>query len=88
MRYAGQVAAGCCEFLALEAGEMIVFHPRLLHASSGYVNGRNEVSAGRMSITFRVTTPDATLRDEAFADGVGDGNAVLRAIAHSSNRVG
>ena len=88
VRYAGQVAAGSCEFLALEAGEMIVFHPGLLHASSGYVSGRTEVSAGRMSITFRVTTPDAKLRDDAFANGVGDGKTVLRSIAPTSDAAG
>ena len=88
VRYAGPIAAEHHEFLSLKAGEMIVFHPRLLHASSGYVNGRTEASAARMSITFRVATPDANLRDEAFADGVGDGNAVLRAIARTSNAAG
>ena len=88
VRYAGQVAAESCAFMPLQAGEMIVFHPELLHASSGYVNGRTEAPAERMSITFRVTTPDAKLRDEAFADGPGDAKAVLRSIERSSNRVG
>ena len=88
VRYAGQVAAESCEFLSLEAGEMIAFHPELLHASSSYVNGRTEASAERMSIVFRVTTPDAKLRDEAFASGPGDGSAVLRSIERTSNPVG
>ena len=88
VRYAGPVTSELCEFLSLEAGELIAFHPRLLHASSDYVNGRSEPSAERMSITFRVTTPDAKLRDEAFADGVGDGNAVLRAIDRTSDLAG
>ena len=88
VRYAGQVAAESCEFLSLEAGELIVFHPELLHASSGHVNGRTEASAERMSVVFRVTTPGARLRDEAFAGGSGDGNAMLRSIDRLSNRVG
>lgn len=88
VRYAGPIAAELCKFLSLKAGELIAFHPRLLHASSGYVNGRTPASAERMSITFRVTTPDAKLRDEAFADGLGDGNAVLRAIDRPSDAAG
>ena len=88
VRYAGQVAAESCEFVSLEAGEMIVFHPELLHASSGHVKGRTEVSAERMSIVFRVATPGAKLRDEAFAQGPGDANAVLRSIDRSTSRVG
>ena len=80
LRYAGQVAAKSCEFVPLKAGELIMFHPELMHASSGHVNGPAEVSAERMSIVFRVTTPDAKLREEAFAHGPGDENAVLRTI--------
>lgn len=80
LRYSGQVAAKSCEFVPLKAGELIVFHPELMHASSGHVNGLAEVSAERMSIVFRVTTPDAKLHDEAFAHGPGDENAVLRTI--------
>ena len=88
VRYAGRVAARSCEFLALDAGEMIVFHPGSLHASSGWVNGGTDAPAGRMSITFRVTVPDATLREEAFIHGVGDRNAVLRAVVRTSDAVG
>ena len=80
LRYAGQVAIESCEFVSMKAGEMIVLHPELMHASSGNVNGLTDVSAERMSIVFRVTTPAAKLRDEAFAHGPGDGNAVLRII--------
>ena len=80
LRYAGQVAVESCEFVSMKAGEMIVLHPELMHASSGNVNGLTDVSAERLSIVFRVTTPAAKLRDEAFAHGPGDGNAVLRII--------
>ena len=41
-----------------------------------------------MSIVFRVTMPGAELRDEALADGPGEGTAVLRSIERSSYRVG
>ena len=83
VRYAGQVPARSCEFLSLQAGEMIVFHPELLHASSGYVNGQTEVPADRLSLTIRVTTPDAMLRDEAFPGGFELRSAVLRAVDRS-----
>ena len=52
VRYEGRITSESCRFLALEAGEMIVFHPALLHASSGHVHGPIEPSAERMSITF------------------------------------
>ena len=84
VRYTGQVAARSCTFLPLEAGEMIAFHPELLHASSGYVTGRTEVSTERMSLTIRVTTPDAMPRDEAFPGGFEVRSAVLRAVDRSS----
>lgn len=88
VRYAGQVAPESCELVPLEAGEMIVFHPALLHASSGHVEGRPEASAERMSLVFRVTTPGAELRDEAFAHGPpGDGTAVMRTIDRVAARV-
>lgn len=80
LRYSGHVEAKSCEFVPLKAGELIVFHPELMHASSGHVNGLAEVSAERMSIVFRVTTPAAKLQDEAFAHGPGDGNSVLCTI--------
>ena len=44
------------------------------------MNGLAEVSAERMSIVFRVTTPDAKLQDEAFVHGPGDKNTVLLTI--------
>ena len=80
VQYAGQVPAGFREPMPLRAGEMVVFHPKLLHASSGWVHGRREASAERLSLAFRVTTPDATLRRRAFAGGPGDRAAVLRVI--------
>ena len=40
--------------------------PSLLHASAGFVNGAAETSSERMSLTFRVASAGAALRDEAF----------------------
>ena len=69
LRYSGHVEAKSCEFVPLKAGELIVFHPELMHASSGHVNGLAEVSAERMSIVFRVTTPDASSRMKPSSTG-------------------
>ena len=80
LRYGGQLARNACEFVPLKAGELIVFHPEVMHASSGQVNGPSGVSTERMSIVFRVTTPNAKLRDEAFAHGPGDARTVLRTV--------
>ena len=89
VQYAGRVAAEVFESVPLGAGEMIAFHPELLHASSGYVNGHSQASNPRMSLALRVTTPDARLRDRAFAgpgDRPGDRMVVPRAIDRSPHR--
>ena len=80
VRYAGGIAAEFREPLSLEAGEMILFHPGLLHASSGFVNGRDLPSRERMSITLRVTTSSAELRDEAFSEEHEERDMVLRTV--------
>ena len=84
VRYAGDVAAGFREPLPLKAGEMVLFHPGLLHASSGYVNGGDPAAADRMSISFRVATSGVEVRDEAFPEVREDRNLVLRAVRRPS----
>ena len=78
VRYAGGIGAEFREPLSLNAGEMILFHPGLLHASSGFVNGRDRTSRERMSITLRVTMSGAELRDEAFSEVHEERDLVLR----------
>lgn len=80
VRYAGEIAAGFREPLPLKAGEMALFHPRLLHASSGFVNGGEQAAEERMSIAFRVTTSGVEVRDEAFPEEHEDRERVLRTI--------
>ena len=80
VRYAGGIAAEFREPLPLNAGEMILFHPGLLHASSGFVNGRDRPSRERMSITLRVTMSGAELRDEAYSEEHEEWDLVLRTI--------
>ena len=84
MRYAGDIAAGFREPQPLKAGEMVLFHPGLLHASSGFVDGREPAAAERMSISLRVTESGVELRDEAFPEAREDRDRVLRPVRHSS----
>lgn len=87
VRYAGEIGAEFREPLSLKTGEMIVFHPRLLHASSGFVNGEVPAASERMSIAIRVTTSRAELGNEAFTEKHEDRDAVLRTIRRSSGMV-
>lgn len=82
VRYRGEVAAGFHEALPLRAGEMILFHPKLLHASAGFTIGGDPVTHERMSIAFRVTSPNVELRDEAFPEERRD--LVLRTLRRAS----
>ena len=84
VRYAGDIAVEFREPRALEAGVMILFHPGLLHASSGFVSGRDPAASERMSISFRLTTSGVELRDEAFPEEREDRGSVLRAIRRLS----
>ena len=80
VRYSGAISAESHEPVPLEAGEAVLFHPELLHASAAYVNGRASSSSERMSCTFRVTSPDVKVRDEAFPGHRETSDRVLRAI--------
>ena len=84
VRYAGDIAAGFREPLPLKAGEMILFHPELLHASAGFVHGEPESASERMSLTFRVAPAGIALREEAFPEARGHRDAVARVISRSS----
>ena len=68
VRYRGEVATEHHERVTLGAGEMIVFHPNLLHASSAHLNDAARPTTKRMNIAFRVTTQGAELREQAFPD--------------------
>ena len=84
VRYAGEIAAEIREPQPLKAGEMVLFHPGLLHASSGFVNGREPAAAARMSISLRVTTSGVEVRDEAFPEVREDRDLVLRPVRRPS----
>lgn len=84
VRYAGDVAAGFSEPQPLRAGEMVLFHPGLLHASSGFVNGGDPAATERMSISLRVAGSGAELRDEAFPEPREDRDLVLRLVRRPS----
>lgn len=88
IRYAGEIPAPLREPCPLRAGEAILFHPELLHASSGFVNGAAETSSERMSLTFRVAARGATLRDEAFPNERERPEEVLRTIPPVSGAAG
>ena len=83
VRYAGDVAAGFSEPQPLKAGEMVLFHPGLLHASSGYVNGEDSAATDGMSI-FRVAESGVEVRDEAIPGEQEDRERVLRTVRRSS----
>ena len=84
VRYAGEIAAEIRELQPLKAGEMVLFHRGLLHASSGFVDGREPAAAERISISLRVTESGVELRDEAFPEAREDRELVLRSMRHSS----
>ena len=84
VRYAGDIAAGFREPQPLKAGEMVLFHPGLLHASSGFVNGGDPAATGRMSMSLRVAESGVDLRDEAFPEAREDRVLVLRPVRRPS----
>lgn len=88
VRYAGEIPAALREPCPLRAGEAILFHPELLHASSGFVNGAAGTSSERVSLTFRIAARGATLRDEAFPSERERPEEVLRTIPPVSGAAG
>ena len=81
VRYAGEVPDALREPCPLRAGEAVLFHPELLHASAGFLSGEADPSGDRMSLTFRVAARGATLRDEAFPSERERPGEVLRIIS-------
>ena len=88
VRYAGNIAAAFREPCPLRAGEAVLFHPELLHASSGFVNAVSSTSCHRMSLAFRLASKGAALRDEAFPDPRERRGEVLRVISTSAREPG
>lgn len=76
----GEIASRLCYRATIEAGELIVFHPRLLHASSAYVDGRPESPTRRTNFTMRVVTPGHRVLDTAFRGKEQDKGRVLRVL--------
>ena len=87
IRYTGQVAERFCEPLPLRAGEAVLFHPHLLHASGSYVGERCRTRQERMILTFRITKPSVKLRDNAFPGASENGDKGLRFIRRYSEGV-
>ena len=83
LRCAGGIVAESREPRPLRAGEAVLFHPELLHASAGLVNGATDTSGERMSLTFRVASAGAAHRDKAFPEEREHREEVLRRISRS-----
>ena len=88
VRYAGEVPDALREPCPLRAGEAVLFHPELLHASAGFLSGEAGPSGERMSLTFRIAASGATLRDEAFPSERERPEEVLRIISPVSGVAG
>ena len=84
VRYEGQIAMEFCEPIHLKAGQAILMHPRVLHASSGHLTGQFEPRGDRKSLTFRVTLPGARFREAAFPDECETSSTVLRTIRRAT----
>lgn len=65
IRYRGSVSDSDFVRLPLAAGQCFIFHPGLLHASSGMLGGETPTRP-RASIVFRVTTPDVPISPAAY----------------------
>ena len=81
VRYAGEVPDALREPCPLRAGEAVLFHPELLHASAGFLSGEADPSGERMSLTFRIAASGAALRDEAFPSDRERPEEVLRIVS-------
>ena len=88
VRYAGNIAAEFREPCPLRAGEAVLIHPELLHASSGFVNAGSSTSCHRMSLAFRFASKGAALRDEGFLDPRERRGEVLRVVSTSAREPG
>ena len=85
VRYISEIAPDLHEPRPLRAGEAILFHPEVLHASAGFVAGEaSSPATDRMSLTFRIASSDAVLRDKAFPETHERRDDVLRSISRAS----
>lgn len=66
IRYTGRVAETDFIRMPMKAGQCLIFHPELLHASSGIILG-DAVPAQRMNLVFRATSPTTRVAPAAYA---------------------
>lgn len=66
VRYEGQIPSKFYKPITMKAGQCILFHPKLLHASSSYVSEKNDPRSQRANIVLRVTTPQNLISEKAF----------------------
>ena len=87
IRYRGDVRNADFVLLPLAAGQCFIFHPALLHASSGMLGGEAPARP-RASIVFRVTTPEVLVSPAAYEGKQPNAGPVLMtgADAHGFNR--
>ena len=83
IRYAGQVAERCRAPLPLRAGEAVLVHPHMLHASGSYARDGCRTSGERMILTIRITAPTVEVRDAALPEASEDGDMGLRLLRRS-----
>lgn len=67
IRYRGKLTEEQFIRMPLQPGECIVFHPALLHASSGFQEAPSQTASGRTSIAFRVTGTQMKILPAAYA---------------------
>ena len=65
LKYEGLLPPAEFVRMPLKAGQCIVFHPALLHASSGFVE--NATGSDRVSVVFRVTTTRMKILPRAYS---------------------
>ena len=65
LRYEGLLPPAEFVRMPLKAGQCIIFHPALLHASSGFVD--KTTGSDRVSIVFRVTTTRMKILPKAYS---------------------
>ncbi len=66
IRYKGDIAETDFVRVPLRAGQCLIFHPELLHASSGIL-AREAAPAQRLSLVFRVTSAHTRIDPAAYA---------------------
>ena len=75
VRYEGLIPPAEFVRMPLKAGQCIIFHPALLHASSGFVD--KDTGPDRVSVVFRVTTTRMKIQPRAYS---GSPNGAARPV--------